>query len=893
MNVLLCRSSLVIFDKLLNRLETWGFNPIVRDNESEFVEELQNENSIRIVLLSNDRNNLQLTSRISTLKPEIYIISHDLIDTESNNLDSLLAGANVRLRCSTSYEEIKELFLNIQRLYDLSEKYGCASFSRDIKEKFHILNIKTYKKNQEKIKIPITEWWSNFVKTLEKIGNDEYWHESSVISSLLEQAVTYGLEDLANTLKFMRFFQDLEGSILRNQLFDRFCISVMNLKNAFNVFSKFDLLSELEGKEKLNPLVGAKILLVEDLEYNRKLVKKILEKSECEVTEAIHGLDAIQKWKLEGEFDVIVMDMNMPVMDGFEATKQIRKIEKKEGKVRTPILALSALAMRGDRESCLQAGCDGYIPKPVEAVPFLKTCAQYIDQTSELESDHNRHRLVSNIKWILLKTSNQIYQNILDKVCSDLHLNFNLCVTNEELLEKIDDIKAGFVILEFDKDLEMAYLLKEANSNLQIALIAHPFHKNYGVNKDSNNIIEYPFEFDQVFSIFKTADENLLTNRIQAEELADIKGLSEIKSQLGIDECVRKSNGQLAVWQRSMRKVGGDLVLSQEFNYHGKFGFILGDVSGHDVKAGYAASLFAGLVKGIWRKYSDPLEMLINLNNLFLQEAKSENPHFVCSLILLWDPIRKKLQYANAGIPEGMIVKKTTGESKLINWKGIPVGMFPNMDLFDYGTIEFNPGDRLYMATDGVLEAIPNEVIIEVNKGQTKQGIQEALNAIVDFVCRSIEIKDDLTIVLFEAKELSLSQDGARYSFQSTFQDVDKFVLLAKEYLDQYMPDKFEWAMISIALRESCCNAVEHGNKNRTELPIDVDFEILNGDFVVSISDAGSGFDLSNIKKRLKEEGQLRFHGRGVDLMENIAQSVSYNGSGVRLTFLSNDAKSK
>jgi CheY-like chemotaxis protein len=108
---------------------------------------------------------------------------------------------------------------------------------------------------------------------------------------------------------------------------------------------------------------GTRVLLVEDQMVNQILMKTILEKAECKVEMARNGIEGVQKSK-SGDFDIVFMDCQMPEMDGFEATREIRSFE--EGKQRhLPIVALTADAMQGDREKCLRTGMDDYINKPV------------------------------------------------------------------------------------------------------------------------------------------------------------------------------------------------------------------------------------------------------------------------------------------------------------------------------------------------------------------------------------------------------------------------------------------------------------------------------------------------------------------------------------------------
>ncbi|MFB0935963.1 MAG: PAS domain S-box protein [Propionivibrio sp.] len=109
-----------------------------------------------------------------------------------------------------------------------------------------------------------------------------------------------------------------------------------------------------------NPL---QILLVEDYEINRKFVSSLLERWGHGVTLAENGAEAIAAIA-EGHFDVVLMDMMMPLMDGLETTRRIRAREAREGLPRLPIVAMTANAMDSDREACLVAGMDEYIAKP-------------------------------------------------------------------------------------------------------------------------------------------------------------------------------------------------------------------------------------------------------------------------------------------------------------------------------------------------------------------------------------------------------------------------------------------------------------------------------------------------------------------------------------------------
>lgn len=133
----------------------------------------------------------------------------------------------------------------------------------------------------------------------------------------------------------------------------------------------------VESKSLKLPAIKAtgRVLVVDDNQVNRLLVMRILDRVGFQVSEAEHGKEALDCYVGGNPFDLIVLDMQMPVMDGFEAAAALR-----ERGYRGPILALTANVMAEDRRRCLQAGCDDFLGKPVRAKQLLAACVRLMTE---------------------------------------------------------------------------------------------------------------------------------------------------------------------------------------------------------------------------------------------------------------------------------------------------------------------------------------------------------------------------------------------------------------------------------------------------------------------------------------------------------------------------------
>ena len=115
-------------------------------------------------------------------------------------------------------------------------------------------------------------------------------------------------------------------------------------------------------------LENKKVLVVDDDIRNTYSIKQILQGRGLELNLAMNGQEALNKIKEKGDYDLILMDIMMPEMDGYETITEIRKTYSKE---ELPIIAVTAKAMKGDKEKCIQVGANDYISKPIDSDVLL------------------------------------------------------------------------------------------------------------------------------------------------------------------------------------------------------------------------------------------------------------------------------------------------------------------------------------------------------------------------------------------------------------------------------------------------------------------------------------------------------------------------------------------
>ncbi|TLX74390.1 response regulator [Labilibacter sediminis] len=125
----------------------------------------------------------------------------------------------------------------------------------------------------------------------------------------------------------------------------------------------------------LNQNWGDKVILVvEDVDTNKIFFDAALRKTSAKILWAKDGKEAVEMYK-ENDIDLVLMDLQLPIMDGYTATREIKKYDPK-----VPIIAQTAHVMSGEREKCLEAGCDDYLAKPIRLQILMETLSKYLNK---------------------------------------------------------------------------------------------------------------------------------------------------------------------------------------------------------------------------------------------------------------------------------------------------------------------------------------------------------------------------------------------------------------------------------------------------------------------------------------------------------------------------------
>ncbi len=239
-------------------------------------------------------------------------------------------------------------------------------------------------------------------------------------------------------------------------------------------------------------LAGKRVLVVEDNEANQKVIYHILKKTGIETDLADNGKVAIKLLEEGFEYDLIIMDLQMPEMDGFETTKYIRK----HLKLSMPIIAMTASALRNEKIKCLELGMNEYLNKPFVPADLFRQLRRFLLQKEESDLQNDKHGFVYSESKKLYSLNHLIELDDLDCLCDVLRL----FIESTPII--MNEIKEAIIEENWDEVYKKSHKIKSSIGILQMAKLMSLISKVESNAKERKNLEDIEAHFEEAEVLF-------------------------------------------------------------------------------------------------------------------------------------------------------------------------------------------------------------------------------------------------------------------------------------------------------------------------------------------------------------------------------------------------------
>jgi len=637
------------------------------------------------------------------------------------------------------------------------------------------------------------------------------------------------------------------------------------------------------------------ILIVDDNPFNREMLGDILNANNCKADKANNGKEALDKIAIN-IYDIIIMDMLMPGLDGFETTRQIRKMG-----LTIPVIAHTSMSMKKDRRRCMEAGCDEFLPKPIDTnklMALIKKLSHKEDKdNSETVTASSPQNILqppiatfNGLRLLLIEEDKLIRNQYID-VLEQMGFNVTFVSNGNDALnfldkhpKKIDLIVSNMFTSGID-GLGVLNMTKREYPHILVFIYAAKFDPE---------TLQLMLQLGADGIIPQSDFENSIGNIIHAAISQSSHKHSRI-SHANTAFQVRKSQARLTQFGcptpcpfidmafSTLHDAGGDMAQCRRFNRDGRCGVVLADVSGHDILSSYISAVFLGILSSLWNTHQEPLSLLkvINAELLKMEEVN----YHVCTTVLLWDQKRSRLEIATAGNPGPFVVHRNNGQF-IFDYSeggGICLGLLDREDLYTFQKITLKEDSVLFLFSDGMSSKKLKTTIKQQKKLIMNSDEKKICRRVLDSYMDQWSQNDDMILLSLQPNEKQ-TEDSLHYSFNSDYNEVDTACKWITEQLFKHSPD-IEMDMIMLSIREALLNAVEHGNNYNANALVDVSLSIKNSELTVHISDQGSGFNLNEKLSDSQNESGFQIGKRGLKIIHAFADKIEINGGTTTLTF--------
>ncbi len=301
----------------------------------------------------------------------------EMIEFICTQANALCETKKINFYCNQDPKRYMNYFVNVDKMHlqqiVMNLLSNASKFTPPDGRIEFLLNAVSKIGNKLEVEIVVSDTGSGMTKEFQKVMFEAFTQDANSVN---KQGTGLGLSIVNNLVKLM------EGTIKCDSAPGEGTTFTINLEIEVLEANIGDTAVHEEKKEKvLIDLTGKKILLVEDNALNQEISKRVLQKNGMEVTIAENGLVALDRFSesAEGEYDLVLMDVMMPVMGGIESASLLRKIERGDAK-KVPIVALTANAFQEDIQKCLDAGMNTHLSKPINPTLLIQTISDLISK---------------------------------------------------------------------------------------------------------------------------------------------------------------------------------------------------------------------------------------------------------------------------------------------------------------------------------------------------------------------------------------------------------------------------------------------------------------------------------------------------------------------------------
>lgn len=641
------------------------------------------------------------------------------------------------------------------------------------------------------------------------------------------------------------------------------------------------------------------ILIVDDNPFNRELISGVAEAEGFSVKEAQNGYQALELLGQSG-FALVMMDLLMPGMDGFETTRKIREMG-----IDVPVIAVTALTMKQDRQESIRAGCDEFLSKPLDIGELKSILLKYT--CAGPQKENNRVEAATE-------------ESYTDSSFGFKNMFLLLVEEDREQRETESDflVQAGFEVKAFANGADAVDFIEQSDRDVHI-VVSNIFTTGIDglglltiLKRKFPGILVFLYTESYDVSTFQYAVQQKVDGIIPKDQfkttaagiirsaLSQSAQKGSRTSEASAAEQVRKAQERLIhpgcmnicpsldVAYQSLHEAGGDLMQCRRFGKNGECGILIADVAGHSIMSSYTSAICTGLLMSVWDSHKEPAELLKKMDKELLKVGNDKS--HICATALLWDRWSGKFSFSCAGNPGGLIVSASSKKGPRFDnlaGGGMVLGALEDHDLFVSGQGTLKPDEYLFLFSDGIdsselVHAIEKRPNLFADSGTT--GICRQL---LDTMLEKNRPEDDMILVCMHNHSPALGQGDFISSFASTYEDVDKACRWMEDKLVQTgSPQGIDRDFILLCAREALLNAVEHGNDHNPSARIEAGLYVKKeNELKITITDEGKGFDLNENLLHPDDLTLKQIGKRGLSFAHSTAQKILVEKGAVTMIF--------